>query len=537
MVAGSLSAAGSLRDLFLVGIGGAAFGLVVAFLVRQVRRHLDDPLVEIAVTLLTPYLAYVPAEQLGLSGILAGVASGVYLGWWHSEITSPGTRLQADAFWEVFIFLLESILFVLIGLQVPTVLDALGDRSSLELARWAVLVSLAVIGIRVVWVFVVTYLPPLLSPRLRVVKNPDWRNVAVISWAGMRGAVSLAAALAIPLTIESGAPFPNRDLVLFLTLAVIGATLVVQGLTLPVLIKLLGVEEIETDERKAAVARFRTTEAALGRIAELSFEDDEAGQNALDRAREMYTARARQLTGICRTGIPDTEDSELAWLQLRRELLDVERAALRDLQREGRVNIGVLRQVERDLDLEEAPAHPAGGAAAGGAGPGVSDPVLDPPVDPARDHVRGDPRGAGDPRPVRGLRVPLHRGGGAHRARAAAPPPAAGALRVPPPAPRRAPPGDPGRRGGRGRGRAGRVLAHARPAAPAPAGAERRRPAGLRRRAGPRRAPLRGRARRRARTGPGCSRTARARCAAAPGGRRPSSSAPAVTRGSTTWRA
>ncbi len=353
VVAGSLSAAGSLRDLFLVGIGGAAFGLVVAFVVRQVRRHLDDPLVEIAVTLLTPYLAYVPAEQLGLSGILAGVASGVYLGWWHSEITSPGTRLQADAFWEVFIFLLESILFVLIGLQVPTVLDALGDRSSLELARWAVLVSLAVIGIRVVWVFVVTYLPPLLSPRLRVVKNPDWRNVAVISWAGMRGAVSLAAALAIPLTIESGAPFPNRDLVLFLTLAVIGATLVVQGLTLPVLIKLLGVEEVETDERKAAVARFRTTEAALGRIAELSFEDDEARQNALDRAREMYTARARQLTGICRTGIPDTEDSELAWLQLRGELLDVERAALRDLQREGRVNIGVLRQVERDLDLEE----------------------------------------------------------------------------------------------------------------------------------------------------------------------------------------
>ena len=130
----------------------------------------------------------------------------------------------------------------------------------------------------------------------------------------MRGAVSLAAALAIPLTIESGAPFPDRDLVLFLTLAVIGATLVVQGLTLPVLIKLLGVEEIETDERKAAVARFRTTEAALGRIAELSFEDDEAGQNALDRAREMYTARARQLTGICRTGIADTEDSELAWL-------------------------------------------------------------------------------------------------------------------------------------------------------------------------------------------------------------------------------
>ena len=219
--------------LFVVSAcGGVAVGLAVGWIVRAVRRRLDNPPAEITISLLTGYLAFLPADLMGLSGVLAAVTAGVYLGWHTPELTTSRTRLQGVAVWEIVQYLLNALLFVLIGLQLPVVMDALEDVSAAQLLGYAMLVSLTVIAVRFAWVFAVLNLPKWVAGRMS-----NWRGAAFLSWTGMRGAVSLAAALALPLETDAGAPFPGRDLILFLTFAVILATLVGQGLTLPLVIR------------------------------------------------------------------------------------------------------------------------------------------------------------------------------------------------------------------------------------------------------------------------------------------------------------
>ena len=351
---GAFTFAGALGDLLVVGVGGAALGLAVAALSAQLRRRVEDPTIEITITLLTPYLAFLPAEELGLSGILAAVSSGLYLGWRAGRDFNPNTRLQAYGFWAVLTFVLESVLFILIGLQVPDVLAALSGEPAGRLALVATLMVVVVVAVRLAFQFTVGGLEERWDRYRGRADALGWRERAVVGWSGMRGAVSLAAALSLPLETAAGTPFPGRDLILFLTLAVIGATLLVQGLTLPLLVSRLGVEEEETASgRDKALTRFRTVEAALERIADLSFEDDRRSPT-VERAREMYAIRAQQLSGACRTGVPDSDTADVAtWTRLRRELLGVERSALLDLRDEGKVTVGVVREVERDLDLEE----------------------------------------------------------------------------------------------------------------------------------------------------------------------------------------
>lgn len=348
---GTFAAGDALLDLVVVGTGGAAFGYAVARVVREARRRIDDPLVEITITLLTPFLAYIPAEELGLSGILAVVSSGLLLGYSQAQDFSPNTRLQAYGFWGVTTFVLESLLFILIGLQFPGAIDELGQDAVGTLLLAAFAIAAAVIVIRMGFALLVVRLPV--------------RERAVVGWAGMRGAVSLAAALAIP------ADANGQAAILFLTLTTIGLTLILQGLTLPVLINALGVEEPAGTSREKALARFRTTEAALGRIAELGFDQDGVATATLERARDMYTERARQLTGDCREGIPPRSQADVAnWAKLRKQLVTVEREALIDLRDEGKISLSVLREVERDLDLEQerlsrsaVPRRPAADAA------------------------------------------------------------------------------------------------------------------------------------------------------------------------------
>ena len=237
-VAGAFSLGDAAYDLLLVGTGGAAVGLAIGWLVRPLRNRVDDDLIEITVTLLTAYLAFIGAEELGVSGVLAAVVSGLYLGARASQDFSAGTRLKAYSFWEVLVFLLESVLFILIGLQFESVLEALQDRSAGELIGWAAAVTGTVIGVRILWVMLV----PGLGPYSR-------RERAVVAWSGMRGAIALAAALALPLDV------PQRETLLFVTLAVIAVTLGLQGLTLPLLIRRLGVEERTRHGRACQGAR------------------------------------------------------------------------------------------------------------------------------------------------------------------------------------------------------------------------------------------------------------------------------------------
>ena len=233
-VAGTFSLWEAGMQLVVNPLGGIAIGLVVGYLVRQVRRRLNDPPTEITVALVTAYLAYLPAEALGVSAVLAAVTVGLYMGWYTPELTNAETRVQGQAFWTILTFVLNAALFVLVGLQIPHVLDQIEGWSASELALSAAGVCAAVILIRLAFVFPLANLPRLLS-RARRDRDPykTWRIPLVLGWAGMRGAVSLAAALAIPLTIDGGAPFPGREIIIFLASCVILATLVLQGLTLP----------------------------------------------------------------------------------------------------------------------------------------------------------------------------------------------------------------------------------------------------------------------------------------------------------------
>jgi monovalent cation/hydrogen antiporter len=341
----SLLEAGGL--LVVSALGGVAVGLAVGWVVRQVRRRLENPPVEITISLMTGYLAFIPAELLGVSAVLAAVTAGIYLGWHTPELTTPQMRLQGLAVWEIVQYLLNALLFVLIGLQLPIVVDALGDIPGARLLGYAVLVSLTVIALRFAWVFAVLHAPRWIARRMS-----SWRGAVFLSWAGMRGAVSLAAALAIPLETDAGAPFPGRDLILFLTFAVILATLVGQGLTLPLVIRGLGLEEDGIEDREDAEARIRAAEAAIARLAELE-QEEWVREDTAERMRGLYNFRATRFRARFEDDAAAVEQRSRDYQRLRRALLDAERDAVLELRRTGAISNDVWLRVTRDLDLED----------------------------------------------------------------------------------------------------------------------------------------------------------------------------------------
>ncbi len=336
--------------------GGIAVGIAVAWLVRQVRLRLDFPAAEVTISLLTGYFAYIPAELLGVSAVIAAVTAGIYLGWHTPELTTPEVRLLGQSTWEMVTFMLNALLFTLIGLQLPTILDELDAYTTLDLLWWGGAVTLTVILARWAWVYPASWLPWWLSRRVREAGPvPSARHLALISWSGMRGGVSLAAALAVPLTLDGGELFPARSLILFLTFCVIFGTLVVQGLTLPVVIRALGVcDDGEEEAREEARARIHASERALARLDELEREgwvrEDTAG-----RIRGSYGFRRDRFSARFDVGDDGAiEARSLAYQRLRRELLDAERNALVELLRSGEISDEVMRKVARDLDLESA---------------------------------------------------------------------------------------------------------------------------------------------------------------------------------------
>jgi Na+/H+ antiporter len=355
VVAGTFSLSDAALEFLGDTAGGIGVGLVVGWIVAQVRRRLDDPPAEIALSLLTAYLAYLPAEALGLSGVLAAVTVGIYLGWRAPQlVTSPTTRLQSQAVWEILVFVVNAFLFALLGLQFQNLVERLHGYSPQTLLGYGALVGGAVVVIRIAWVFPLTYLPRYLFRRIRERDPyPPWQNPMLVSWMGMRGAVSLAAALALPLETDAGAPFPARDLIIFLTFCVILVTLVFQGLTLPALIRKLRAPEDHVAEREEVKARKHAAKAAISRIDDLAAEDWVRDETA-DRMRALYDYRLRRFAAR----YDDSDDGELeqqslGYQRLRREALDAERAAVQDLRNRGVINDEVMNRVVRDLDLED----------------------------------------------------------------------------------------------------------------------------------------------------------------------------------------
>ncbi|HEX2312166.1 MAG TPA: Na+/H+ antiporter [Thermomonospora sp.] len=348
---------GGEKFLYAALVGGVV-GLAAGPPLHWLRTRLNDPLVENAVAVAAPFAAYLVAEAVHASGVIAVVVSGLYLG--HRFAESPAaTRLIGHSFWKVMIFLLESIVFLLIGLQLPAVLAGLSGRHPLTLAWWAATVFAVVVLTRFAWVFATAPVPAVLARR-RARKGDrrlDRRELTVVSWAGMRGVVSLAAAFAIPVSTSDGAPFPQRDLIHFLTFTTVLATLLIQGVTFPALIRWLGLggdRERHDDAVAEAGAQHAAARASLERLEALAAEAD-LDEQVVERLRSI--AEHRQLKAWERlgggTGPGGAEVPTAAYRRLRREMLAAERAVFIRMRDERRIDDEVLSRVLHELDLEE----------------------------------------------------------------------------------------------------------------------------------------------------------------------------------------
>jgi CPA1 family monovalent cation:H+ antiporter len=355
-IGGSFSLFDASVDFVVAVAGGIAIGLAVGAGIAEVRRRMDDVPVEIAISIFSGFVAYLPAEAVGVSGVLAAVTTGLYLGWLAPHISTAQMRMQGFAVWELIVFLLNAVLFILIGLQLPNILDAVSGIAVGTLAGYALAIIAAVIGTRFLWLFTTPYVVRVLDRRpsqreRRVGAGPR----IVVGWAGMRGAVSLAAALSLPLETDAGAPFPERELVIFLAYCVVLFTVVVQGLTLPALIRRLGVVEDGADEEaEEHAARIAAAEAALNALDGLA-EAEWTRPETVERMRGLYRFRRRRFATM-RGDIEDEDgivDRSLAYQRLTQQVIEAQRVTIVQMRNEGLISAEVMRRVERDLDLEE----------------------------------------------------------------------------------------------------------------------------------------------------------------------------------------
>jgi monovalent cation/hydrogen antiporter len=355
VVAGSFSLADASMKFLLGAVGGVAVGLAVGWVVAEIRKRTVDDQVSVTISLLTGYAAFVPADALGASGVLAAVTAGIYMGIRGPQVLPVRARLQGYFVWDILDFVVNSILFVLIGLQLRTVVDGLSGYSASTLAGYALAVTAVVVGTRLVWLFTVPYLIRAIDRRpAQRARRVDARSRLVMAWSGMRGAVSLAVALALPLTTDAGQAFPARDLIIFLTFAVIFFTLVVQGLSLPALIRRLGVSDSGLDADEEIRARLAATKAALEELDSLA-DQGWTRDETVERLRRFYEYRERRFTA--RAGrIEDDgyEDRSLAYQQTLQHLLGAQRETLLRMRSDGELSNEVMNRILRELDLEES---------------------------------------------------------------------------------------------------------------------------------------------------------------------------------------
>ena len=343
---GAFSAGDAVVSFVAVAVGGVAVGLVVGAVAAGIRLRLRDTPVSITVSILTPFAAYLAAEGLGVSGVLATVTAGLYIGRRLSVLSSED-RIAGSAVWQTINFVLNGILFTLIGLQLPSIIRGIGDLQLGDAVGVAATIALVVIVVRFLWVFPATFLPRWLGGTVGAAETrASLRVLTVVAWSGLRGAVSLAAALALPLS------FPHRDLLIFITFCVIAVTLVGQGLTLPALARRLGVVATQDVEHEESHARAAIAEAALALMPDLRTRWS-GHIELIDRLQADYEHRVQHAEEH-RDGELDEADRELfEHRQLKQELIDAERQAAREMHARAAISDEVLRRLERDLDLAE----------------------------------------------------------------------------------------------------------------------------------------------------------------------------------------
>jgi CPA1 family monovalent cation:H+ antiporter len=330
----------------VLAVGGAAVGGVLAAGVILLRRRVTDPVLETVVALVTPYAAFVLGEALHVSPVMAVIVTGLVIGARREQITTAPTRLQLHSVYQTVIFLLETVVFSLIGLQLPALIRDLSGSQAWPAEALAVAGTL--IAARMLWVFPLSAV----IQRRGGARRPSWPVPAVVSWAGTRGVVPLAAALSIPLASASGAPLPQRDLIVVLATAVIVVSLIVQGLTLEPLVRLAGIAQPGGTQHEETVARLRLAEAALARLDELA-DGDRVADDAIDRARAGLQARiGRSRVRIDGTGAPEPDG--MSDRELRRALNAAENAELASLYDNGTITQATRQRLQRGLDLEAA---------------------------------------------------------------------------------------------------------------------------------------------------------------------------------------
>lgn len=353
--------AGGIREFLLAAVGGVVVGLVLMVPIHWLRTHLNEALLQNTLSLLIPFVAYGIAEQVHASGVLAVVVVALYLGHRAWEVDFA-TRLQEEAVWKMVAFVLESAVFALIGLQLPVVLNGLGQYQGAQAAWYAVAVFLVVVAARFLWVYPATFLPRLLSARIRAREGaPTWKGPFVIGWAGMRGVVSLAIAFSIPLTVHGGASFPDRNLLLFLTFTTVIGTLVVQGLTLPPLIRLLKLpgRDVQAETLAEANAQAQASRVAEERLDALLTDERNALPPPLaDRLRSVLERRRNAVWERLGAVNPVTgETADDTYRRLSREMISAEREMFVKLRDHRYIDDEMLRTLLRRLDLEEAAAY------------------------------------------------------------------------------------------------------------------------------------------------------------------------------------
>ncbi|MET7681025.1 Na+/H+ antiporter [Streptomyces sp. NPDC005423] len=352
---------GGIGEFLLASVGGVGVGLVLMAPLHWLRTHLREALLQNTLSLLIPFVAYAVAEQVHASGVLAVVVVALYLGHRAWEVDFA-TRLQEEAVWKMVAFVLESAVFALIGLQLPVVLKGLGEYRGLDAAWYAIAVFLVVVAARFVWVYPAAFLPRLMSAKIREREdNPTWRGAMTTAWAGMRGVVSLAIAFSIPLTVHGGDAFPQRNLILFLTFTTVIGTLVVQGLTLPPLIRLLKFpgRDPQAETLAEANAQAQASRAAEHRLEGLLADDRNSLPPPLaDRLREVLERRRNAVWERLGAVNPVTgETVDDTYRRLSREMISAERAVFVRLRDGRHIDDEMLRTLLRRLDLEEAAAY------------------------------------------------------------------------------------------------------------------------------------------------------------------------------------
>jgi len=332
------------------------FGAAVGWISLRMRHRARDPQVEITLSLITPYLAFWIPHHFGGSGVIATVACGLYMSWNGPLLISSATRLQGIFFWDLVIYLIEGFLFLLTGFQMRLLFEKSKAFPLGDILSATALVAIIVIIARFAWVYPATYLPRLINPRLRASDPmPSWRTVFVVAFTGVRGAVSLAAALALPFSLPNGEDFPYRDLILFVSFGVIFITLVGLGLGLPPVVRWLGVAQAGRDEHIAEheseiAARREALDAALKSLDAIT-DDRELSDEVVKLLRSRHEIRANQLPDSLN---PDAHDVSAEGTGLTRELIAAERKFIHALLRDGKITDEIRRRIERDLDLEEA---------------------------------------------------------------------------------------------------------------------------------------------------------------------------------------